>query len=136
MCLQRLRRAGAFVLLPKAKLNRQGFQGFDSTGWGERRVRVAVGDVHMRHLICAALGLGLAVSATTAGAQALKPARPPAAVSAERYGVRTNYVDARAGHGYSAQARRTADCLATFPSYDPRTDRVTLRSGATRRCPL
>jgi hypothetical protein len=91
----------------------------------------------MRRLMWATLAAGLAIGACGACAQSLNNGqRGPAAVSAERYGSRANYVDARAGHGYSAQARHMTDCLATYPSYDPRTDQVTIRPGVTRRCDL
>lgn len=95
----------------------------------------------LRHLTCATLGLGLALAAQAAGAQAstdatLKTERRPAAVAAERYAVRANYVDARAGHGYSAEARHMTDCLATYSTYDLRTDRFEVRPGVTRKCQL
>ncbi|RAK60456.1 hypothetical protein DJ021_11890 [Phenylobacterium hankyongense] len=92
----------------------------------------------MRQLICASLTLGvLALAAPSAGAEPLKTgARTPAAVSAERFGVRANYVGPQVGQGYSARARHMTDCLATYPTYDPRTDRVRVRRGVTRRCGL
>lgn len=91
----------------------------------------------LRNLTCATLALSLAFAASAAGAQTLNAdKRSPAAVSAERYAVRANYVDARAGHGYSAQSRHMTDCLATYASYDPRTDRFEVRPGVTRRCSL
>jgi hypothetical protein len=92
----------------------------------------------MRQLICATLTLGvLALAAPSAGAEPLTTGtRPAAAVSAERFGVRANYVGPQIGHGYSARARHMTDCLATYPSYDPRTDRLVVRRGVTRRCEL
>ncbi|MDB5468393.1 MAG: hypothetical protein JWQ46_3155, partial [Phenylobacterium sp.] len=88
-----------------------------------------VGDTEMRQLICASLTVSvLALAAASAGAGPLKTGtRTAAAVSAERFGVRANYVGPQVGHGYSARARHMTDCLATYPSYDPRTDRVVVR---------
>lgn len=84
-----------------------------------------------RDLILAAIGLALAASA--AQAQTASP-RPATAVSAERFGVRADYRSPGFGHGYGLEARRQADCLATHPSYDPKTDRVIVRPGVSRRC--
>jgi hypothetical protein len=90
----------------------------------------------LRASTCATLALGLALTASAAGAQTLRSERPAVAVSAERFAVRANYVDARAGHGYSAQSRHMTDCLATYSTYDPRTDRVAVRPGVTHKCSL
>jgi hypothetical protein len=38
--------------------------------------------------------------------------------------------------GYTAKARRIADCLATYPGYDPKTDRVAVSPGVSRPCRL
>lgn len=58
-----------------------------------------------------------------------------AAIGAQSYGAPAS---ATAGdqHGYSDDARRHADCVATYPGYDPRTDTYEVRPGVTRRCPL
>jgi hypothetical protein len=87
--------------------------------------------------------IGIGVSAAvlaliSISAQAKEtPKRPQAgAASAERYGVAASYRTPSAGRGYSARARHMADCLATYRSYDPNTDKVVLRSGVSRRCGL
>jgi hypothetical protein len=83
-----------------------------------------------------AVAAALALSSIAAQAKDL-PRRPAAAApSAERYGVAASYRSPTPGRGYSARARHMADCLATYRSYDPNTDRVVLRGGATRRCGL
>ncbi|WP_374472807.1 hypothetical protein [Phenylobacterium sp.] len=38
--------------------------------------------------------------------------------------------------GYTARHRRIADCLATYPGYDPKTDRIEVAPGVTRPCRL
>jgi hypothetical protein len=38
--------------------------------------------------------------------------------------------------GYSAEDRRRADCLATFPRYDVRTGLVPAGPGEMRQCPF
>ena len=91
----------------------------------------------MRSLI--GIGVIAAAVALTSSVAAAKPApkRPAAAASAERYGVATSYRAPTPGPGYTARARHIADCLATYSSrYDPHTDKVALRGGATRRCGL
>jgi hypothetical protein len=85
------------------------------------------------------IGLSAAALALASlGAQAKPAAKhaPAPAASAERYGVTASYRTAPEGRGYSARDRHMADCLATYRSYDPRTDRVVLRPGVTRRCEL
>jgi hypothetical protein len=86
----------------------------------------------------AAVGLSAALAVAAAGAaeQPRQPARPAPAASAERHGVPTTYRAPTPGQGYSAQSRHMADCLATYRSYDPNTDRVVVRPGVTRRCGL
>jgi hypothetical protein len=62
--------------------------------------------------------------------------RPPAAVSVQRYARPAVETTDGGTTGYSADARRLADCLASYPNYDYRTDRFELRPGVTRPCPL
>ena len=62
-------------------------------------------------------------------------ATPPHAVSAERYASPAAETAQPAPHGYSADSRRVADCLASYPSYDVRTDQVQVSPGVTRPCP-
>ena len=61
---------------------------------------------------------------------------PPAAVSVQRYATPAAETTGAAPTGYSADARRLADCLASYPNYDYRTDRFELSPGVTRPCPL
>ena len=85
------------------------------------------------------LGLGAASLALVSFAAQAHPVAKsaPAAASAERHGAPASYRSPGPGRGYSAQARHIADCLATYhKSYDPQTDKVALRGGATRRCAL
>jgi hypothetical protein len=96
----------------------------------------------MRKTILAGLSAALAVSsalpafAAEPGAVAAGPA-PAAAVSAERFAIRADYQGPALNVGYSAEARRRAACLATYPgAYDPRTDRVRVSPGVTRPCIL
>lgn len=93
----------------------------------------------MRQLICAALVLGtlaLAAPQANASAQERPAARKISAASADRFGAQASYHGPALEHGYSARALRIADCLATYPGYDPKTDRVAVRPGVTRRCAL
>lgn len=76
----------------------------------------------------------LSAAATAAFAEP-RPAREPQAVSAERFAKPAAQVG-YTPHAYSEDARRIADCLATYPSYDHRTDRVEVRPGVTQRCPF
>lgn len=91
----------------------------------------------MRTFLCAASAVAVATLAS-AGAQADE--RPRAqrvnAISVEDRALPAAYRGAVVGHGYSARARRIADCLATYPNYDPKTDRVKVAPGVTRRCAL
>jgi hypothetical protein len=93
----------------------------------------------MRQLICAAVVLGsLALAAPQAMAQPQQAegARQYAAVSAQRFAVDASARTPALGHGYSAKSLRIADCLATYPGYDPKTDRVAVRPGVSKRCAL
>jgi len=94
----------------------------------------------------AALVLAVAAAAT----EKPKPATPPASQSqappasqnqapppaASQYGAPTAYRAPTPGRGYSVQSRHMADCLATYPGYDPSRDRIVESNGATRRCEL
>ena len=86
------------------------------------------------------IGLSAAALALLGLAAEAKPAPkqppPPAAPSAERFGVPTSFRATSDGHGYSARDRHMADCLATYPGYNPKTDRVVVGPGVTRRCGL
>lgn len=93
----------------------------------------------MRQLMCAAVALGaFALAAPQAMAQPQKTegARQYAAVSAQRFATDATARTPALGHGYSARALHIADCLATYPGYDPKTDRVVVRRGVSKRCDL
>jgi hypothetical protein len=92
----------------------------------------------MRALIWSALMLGVTGSAAWADPEpAPVTNRPPAeAASAQRYAQPAAATTRPAPQGYSADARRIADCLATYPGYDHRTDHIQVRPGVTRPCPL
>lgn len=94
----------------------------------------------MRPLLCTGFAFG--ALALAAAAIAAPPSHKPSAAaaaaqapSAEAHGVAAAYRTPQAGHGYSAGARRRADCLASYPGYDWRTDRIQVR-GVARPCPL
>jgi hypothetical protein len=60
----------------------------------------------------------------------------PAAASAQGYAAPTSAIAQTPQQGYSTEARRLADCAASFPNYDYRTDSYQPSPGVTRRCPL
>jgi hypothetical protein len=62
-------------------------------------------------------------------------AETPGALQAQSYGAPAAAA-VGSQHGYSDAARRHADCVASYPGYDPRTDTYEVRPGVTRRCPL
>lgn len=74
-------------------------------------------------LVCAAATAACAETSTSAAIGAQSYGSPASAV----VGGQTSYSD---------EARRHADCVATYPGYDPRTDTYEVRPGVTRRCPL
>ena len=80
----------------------------------------------------AALAL-MAAACATSGA----PTAPQltSAGSAQQHGAPTSYRAPALGQGYSARDRHMADCLATYPGYDPAADQVTV-GGVTQPCPL
>ena len=81
-----------------------------------------------------------AVALTAASAQAAPkapaPAREVAASAAAHYGVQASYTGPQLNVGYSRSTRRIADCLASFPGYNPKTDLIWSRSGPKQRCKL
>lgn len=52
------------------------------------------------------------------------------------YGVQAAYTGPQLVVGYSTSTRRIADCLASFPGYNPKTDMIWSRSAPKQRCPL
>lgn len=91
----------------------------------------------MHKPICAALAVSLfALGATAATAQTAEPKARLIAVSVDRYAAPATYRGTQLEIGYSAKARRMADCLASYKGYDPRLDRVVVKPGVTRPCPL
>jgi hypothetical protein len=91
----------------------------------------------MRGLFCRALILcAVGASACAQTQPAPVTAQTPVAVSAQRFAVPAVETTHLAPHGYSEEARRIADCLATYPGYDHRTDQIEVSPGVNRRCPL
>ncbi|HEY8616458.1 hypothetical protein [Phenylobacterium sp.] len=71
-----------------------------------------------------------------ASAQQALAAKTERATSAQRFAQPASYQGPVTEKGYSARQRRIADCLATYPGYDPRTDRIQVAPGVTRACVL
>jgi hypothetical protein len=93
----------------------------------------------MREIVSTALIVGAVALLATAAQAAPRDVQPPqqlAAASAARYGVQASYTGPQLEVGYSAGARHIADCLASFPGYNPRTDQIRSPSGAVQRCRL
>lgn len=91
----------------------------------------------MRQTCGAILALStLAFAAPAAAVERTPSPKAEAAPSAQRFAQPASYRGPVMSHGYSARARRIADCLATYPGYDPKTDRVIVRPGVARRCDL
>ncbi len=59
-----------------------------------------------------------------------------AAISAAGCGQKASYTGPTLDVGYSSSTRRIADCLASFPGYNPKTDFIWSRSGSKQRCKL
>ncbi|HEY8572139.1 hypothetical protein [Phenylobacterium sp.] len=89
----------------------------------------------MRIILCAA-ALAAASLAPAANAGERPKPQQVSAISVDDRAVPASYRGPTVGHGYSARARRIADCLATYPNYDPKSDRVKVAPGVTRRCAL
>jgi hypothetical protein len=94
----------------------------------------------MRQRICTAFAAG-ALSLASAAQAEPQPVRPTSptplqAPFAERYGAPADYRAPTPGKGYSAEARRRVDCLASFPGYDWRTDKIHVEHQPVRPCPL
>jgi hypothetical protein len=75
-------------------------------------------------ILCVLGGLGACATGSSPVAVPAQGFAAPAAATAQ------------AEQGYSAPERRLADCLATFPGYDYRTDQIPAGPGVTRRCPF
>ena len=85
----------------------------------------------MRPAICALGAVAAALTTTMAVAQPVSKI----AVSVEGYGQQASYRGPVLDVGYSARARRMAECLASYPgAYDPKTDLVREGSGIARHC--
>ena len=80
----------------------------------------------------------LALAAASAQAAPKEPARAQtmAANSVGRYAIQATYTGPQLEVGYSTSTRRIADCLASFPGYNPKTDLIWSRSGPKQRCKL
>jgi hypothetical protein len=89
----------------------------------------------MRTLVCVAASAGVFLTAGAAvAADTGRRAEPVRAISAQEHATFAAYRGPTVGHGYSADARRRADCLATYANYDPKSDRIRVAPGVTRRC--
>jgi hypothetical protein len=60
----------------------------------------------------------------------------PQAATAQHFAAPAAATAPAAQTGYSDGARRLADCLASYPGYDYRTDRYQAAPGVTAPCPL
>lgn len=89
----------------------------------------------MRQIPGAVLILSLFVSPAAADGKT-PSGKAEAAPSAQRFAQAASHRGPEMSHGYSPRARRIADCLATYPGYDPKSDRVVVRPGVTRPCHL
>ena len=80
----------------------------------------------------------VALTAATAQAAPKETARAQqiAANSVERHAIQATYTGPQLEVGYSSSTRRIADCLASFPGYNPKTDYVWSRFGPKQRCKL
>jgi len=80
----------------------------------------------------------VALTAATAQAAPKETARAQqiAANSVEHHAIQATYTGPQLEVGYSSSTRRIADCLASFPGYNPKTDYVWSRSGPKQRCKL
>jgi hypothetical protein len=81
----------------------------------------------------------VALTAVTAQAAPKAPAHGQqqiAANSVGRHAVQAAYTGPALDVGYSSSTRRIADCLATYPGYNPKTDLIWSRSGPKQRCKL
>ena len=81
------------------------------------------------------------VAAATLMAASAQAEPPPARVqlianSVAPYSVPAAYTGPQLVVGYSTSTRRIADCLASFPGYNPKTDMIWSRTAAKQRCPL
>lgn len=94
----------------------------------------------MRRLIFAAAILfatvAVAVSGHAEAGERPMQAQRISVASAQATGIQASYRGPVIGHGYTARARHAADCLATHPNYDPRTDRIRVAPGVSKRCTL
>ena len=95
--------------------------------------------VAVRSLLIAS---ALALTAASAQAAPKEPARGQqvaansVANSVERHAIQATYTGPQLEVGYSSSTRRIADCLASFPGYNPKTDLIWSRSGPKQRCKL
>jgi hypothetical protein len=80
--------------------------------------------------------VALAAATAQAAPQGAARGQQMAANSVERHAIPANYTGAQLEVGYSSSTRRIADCLASFPGYNPKTDLIWSRSGPKQRCKL
>ena len=88
-------------------------------------------------MLKSAVFVAATLALTTTAVQAAPANKAHAAASADSFAVNASYRTNISAKGYSAQSRRLADCLTTYPgAYDPKTDRVFVRPGVMKRCTL
>jgi hypothetical protein len=91
--------------------------------------------VPVRTLLIAS-AVALAAASAQAAPNAPGRVQQMAANSVERHAIQATYTGPQLDVGYSSSTRRIADCLASFPGYNPKTDFVWSRSGPKQRCKL
>lgn len=87
-------------------------------------------------LLIAAITAAALLGPAVASAQQDRPMPAEQAASVERFGTEATWRGLTGGVGYSEDARRRAECLASDQRYDPRIDRIRLSAFRTRACTL
>jgi hypothetical protein len=92
--------------------------------------------VFVRTLLIAAAALAAATTAQAAPKEPASGRQQIAANSVDRHAIPATYTGPQLEVGYSTSTRRIADCLASYPGYNPKTDLIWSRSGPKQRCKL
>ena len=92
--------------------------------------------VFVRTLLIAAAALAAATTAQAAPKEPASGRQQIAANSVDRPAIPATYIGPQLEVGYSTSTRRIADCLASYPGYNPKTDLIWSRSGPKQRCKL
>ena len=91
----------------------------------------------MRAVLSTTLIAAAVLVASAVQAEPAPPARVQlAANSVTSYSVQAAYTGPQLEVSYSTSTRRIADCLASFPGYNPKTDMIWSRTSPKQRCPL